>query len=112
MRTCLLSKIFRNHSKALMPFGTVVKTAGSAPASMRRLTASIVALTRDPPVALMADMASLPVSMTASLKVALPLRYAAAVSVMAPVLGVHRGSNQSALKSNIEKTRTNSRMLQ
>ena len=65
-----------------------------------------------PPVPLIAVIAIPAVSMRVSVSVALPLKYDDAVyeGTIAP-LG-HRGANQSALKSNSEKTKTKRRMEQ
>ena len=65
-----------------------------------------------PPVPLIAVIAMPAVSIRVSVSVALPLKYDDAVSdgTIAP-LG-HRGANQSALKSNNEKTRTKRSMEQ
>lgn len=109
---CFLSKIVLNHSKAFNPCGMLVTAAEVALSPSFRLTLLAAALATEPPVPLIADTAKLVVCMMTSVSVALPLKYAAAVCESALVLMFHRGSNQSALKSKMEKTRTNSRMLQ
>lgn len=109
---CFLSKIVLSHSNAFRPFGILVMMAEVELSSTFRLTPPSAALASDPPVPLIADTAKLAVCSTTSVRVAFPLKYAAAVSDTALVLMFQRGSNQSALKSKIEKTRTNSSMLQ
>lgn len=68
----------------------------------------MAALAIEPPVPFMADIAKLAVSTMASVKVAFPLIMDVIVSDtdVLCVEGFHRGSNQSAWKSNNEKTRT------
>ena len=76
------------------------------------LKLSSAALASEPPVPLIADNAKLAVSPNSSVTVELPLSNELAVSVILVVEGCHRGSNQSALKSKSEKTRTKRRMEQ
>lgn len=70
------------------------------------------ALANDPPVPLMAEMAILAVSLSASADVELPVMKADAVSVNDGVESCHLGSNQSAWKSNSEKMSTRRRIEQ
>lgn len=102
------SKMFRSHSKPLIAFGMLAAAADTGSTSILFLTVSIAALANDPPVPFTAESAVLAVSSTACESVVLPLRKEAPVSDIAvEKLPSHLGSNQSALKSKREKTRTN-----
>ena len=78
----------------------------------RFFTLSIAALAMDPPVPLIALTAMPAVSTIVSVNVALPPKYADAVSEGDKESEDHRGSNQSAVKSKSEKTRTKSSIEQ
>lgn len=78
-----------------------------------RIMPSMAALASDPPVPLIAVMAIVAVSRSASDRVELPPRNDDAVSDGGEAeSSVHRGSNQSALKSKREKMSTKSRIEQ
>nr|POF17707.1 hypothetical protein CFP56_13119 [Quercus suber] len=101
MRNCFFSSTPRNHSNTLPP----ADSETYSPPPIRLLIPSIAALANDPPVPLMADTARLAVSIIASVIVAFPLTNEDSVSDALSVLGCHRGSNQSALKSKRAKTK-------
>ena len=107
IRICFFSKSPLTSSKPLP-----LAVAFTAPYPILCLTPSMATLASAPPVPLIAVIAMPAVSIRVSVSVALPLKYDDAVSegTIAP-LG-HRGANQSALKSNSEKTRTKRRIEQ
>ena len=112
-----LSNTLRNNSYPLLVLATLAAAEAPAPAAFApsaicRFTPSMAALASEPPVPLIADAAKLAVCSTASVSVVFPLKYDVAVSGKDVAEPLHRGSNQSALKSKREETRTKSRIEQ
>jgi len=109
---CFFSAKVLSHSNVPLLACTAAEDEAVLPPPALLFSPSNAALARLPPVPLIAAMARLAVSASTSVAVAFPESKELAVSVMLVVEGCHRGSNQSALKSKREKTRTRSRMLQ
>lgn len=107
IRNCLLSSMLRNHSH---PDPSTLEVFPPALVLMESSTALAI----DAPVSFSAENASPAVSDTAARIVLLPPSaeaHACDVVVESPA-NVHRGSNQSALKSNSVKTRMKRRIEQ